>query len=112
MGLTEWTARNTPHISGVMILGVAAYCAPMLTVLGVECKALSQKRDITNVWLEFAGAFSLAQAAGFNGLFLWMNQSWGRHLKEREEKMREVKEDKRRSDTEQRAEGERLSTLG
>ena len=104
-----------PHISGVIILGVAAFCAPCFTVFGVECKAMAKDKDITSPLLELGGALGLSMAAGFNGLFLWMNQSWGRHLKEREEKIKEAKEEKKlRIETERIEKGqtERLTSLG
>lgn len=85
-----------PHVSGVVILGVAAFCAPCFTVFGVECKAMAKDKDIASPWLELGGALGLSAAAGFNGLFLWMNQSWGRHLKERDERIREAKDEKKR----------------
>ena len=95
MGLTEFVKKQTPHFSGVVVLGVAAYCGPMFLTFGIECKAMAKNKDLGNFWIEFAAAVGLSQAAGFNGLFLWMNQSWGRHLKERDETLREVREEKR-----------------
>ncbi len=94
MGLTEFVKKQTPHFSGVVVLGIAAYCGPMFLTFGIECKAMTKNKEMSNVWIEFAAALGLSQAAGFNGLFLWMNQSWGRHLKERDETIKEAKEER------------------
>lgn len=84
MGLTEWTKKQTPHLSAVVILGVAAFGGPAGAVLGVECKSMAKDKDIQSPWLELAGAMGAAMSAGFGGLFIWMNQTWGRHLQARE----------------------------
>jgi hypothetical protein len=99
VGLTDFVKKQTPHFSGVIVLGIAAYCGPMFLTFGIECKAMARNKELVmaNLWIEFAGAIGVSQAAGFNGLFLWMNQSWGRHIKEREDNLREVKEEKRKN---------------
>lgn len=97
MGVTEWVNKQTPHFGAVVVLGIAAFCGPFGTVFGVECKAMAKDRTITNPWFELGGALGLAFGAGATGLFLWMNQSWGKHMQEKDERWRESR--KRETDT-------------
>src|ERR1044072_1479809 len=85
MGLTELVRRQTPHLTPVLVLGTAAFCAPAFTVFAVECKSMAKDKAIISPWFELCGAVGLSASAGFNGLFLWMNQTWGRYSPAKDE---------------------------
>lgn len=84
--ITEFARKQTPHFSAVIILGIAAFGGPAGAVFGVECKSMAKDTHIVSPWFEMAGAVGMAMSAGFGGLFIWMNQTWGRHLAEKERK--------------------------
>ena len=96
MGLTSFLHKQTPHFTSVVVLGISAFCGPAFIVFAVECKSIAKDKtmDPKNIWFEFGGAFGMSMGAGFNGLFLWMNQSWAKHQAVKEEDRKLILETK------------------
>jgi len=85
VGITDFIRKQTPHLTGVVVLGFASFCGPFLGVFGPEMRKMARDTTIVNVWMEVVGIVGQSGSVGCVGLFAFMSQAYGKFMEAKDQ---------------------------